>query len=637
MLPGSLRVALPELQERQRVASDTFKKLAAAVTNKTVRPAVLWGLLPTLGKWEAHRARRQLRNDYPDCALFDMKPRFVFELPLLDKSGLIEWFEQKSRRPLIRDEADFGRIRKYSAKTLPDCFEELSRRLQGLDPASLTPEEQLGRCFLLAQEGVRSQEHVRQLVSLAEMSPELTGLGLRLIAALTVEKPEAFEFVLKHSNYPTRYGSRSLLEMDPLQTFRASSLAPRLLQLRSNWEHLAIFRRLDLSLQNMTLEAPPDDWIAWARRADALDKAKPEIVTKHYLPTSFQVVLDLLLRSHKAPPVALLEQLYEDYPAHRPRIARHLWTAQGTRGLETAITTINTTDDKDYLSTATTTILALGQPSDLARITYRRVDQLPHFPWGETLGSRLLKLCRERATPPEAWPFVEAYYLAELKNATNYNSDCVRAFETMGNPRAIPYLKHIVRHELPKEDAAIALGSLQLKVKRSFAPPNELTRKAGKLLHYGVPNTEFNSILEELLAGRTAFLDMLFRRNGPVRRMLKNNQTYILYPGDVRSSSYLPRLGTPAARRFLEVSRDCRLAQRYQLARILSQLDPECHTLLRSAAREAKGNLSQRRTALLALGIARDRSAIPLLDELLKDANLSVNAASALSFFVRGN
>ncbi len=126
---------------------------------------------------------------------------------------------------------------------------------------------------------------------------------------------------------------------------------------------------------------------------------------------------------------------------------------------------------------------------------------------------------------------------------------------------------------------------------------------------------------------------------GADRRLLRLNAVAEYQDQPERDHDWAPwrATGEAGVRQLLDVSVNCSLIARYRLAHALSLMDHQHFAMIRKAAFDHAGDADQRRTAIAALGHARDPEACDGLLATLDDENFRSDAIQALHRFDDAN
>lgn len=549
----------------------------------------------------AHRLSLQIRGEHPEFA-----DHFAFLLKGEHRAAsaekLHQWFEQKRFDPAIRTDDDFARFNTSMQGSVLSLTEtakrELANNVGDLDPSDLSVEQQMGRLYIYCQAGRQTESSLQKLVRLARDHPENTIPALRLLQHLDIEKSSALPFVI--SQLPADMDSKRLRSDDPrwrirnaayqtLRTFETPECAGMLIEfIRSREDSLLIQGAVD-AMSDLTLADHFEGLAAITERVARSSES------------AFMQYLDLLLRSDKARAIAHLTKSQDDYPKLKHRILRALGRAGHRMSLETAFLVYGDEKSSDeHVAAAVSVIGDLADASQVAALPYRAgLEQ-----W---MNEQLVEVIRRRGGDPDAFEFVESFYREFVKGNRKHNHlTCVKAFEEIGDPRAIPYLREILSETERKRDAAHAIGKLLL-------PEHWRPTAAERRFEEAIVAVQRHS--EESAAVRDAWTLLLSRPEESFEKMLKYGQlraflgsaslaTQALEPQD---HLYIRRFGNVAVDKLLDAGNDDSLEGRYLRARLLGILLPDAEMELSRYASATGGNPERRLTAQLALKLYRNR------------------------------
>ncbi|QDT21572.1 hypothetical protein [Gimesia chilikensis] len=573
--------------------------------NITVRPLLMTKLFSRLREKQAYQLVVKIQQEYPD---FQSKlSRLLNSKPGRD-AETDEWIEAKVKSPKIISDSDFERFRIIYNYRGIEARLELIKRLDQLDVAKLDVQEQMGRLFMLCTAGVDSKQNFATLLKLAESNPKRVNESLRFIRELQMDKSAALPFVLnqfdpdlpkkmraKKLTAPAEVWQRRNQALRTLGSFRSPQTATRIIALiQSTDDSLSIQEAME-ALSQMTL---PKHFEELARISDHIAESSASDLIRY---------LELLVRSDdqkKAPPV--LNRLRKQYPELAARITPFLAHYQPSEELARAQTVYqNTKAQEEDLQAAINVLFKYAEPTDIVKLAYRK--GLP-----QRMNQRLVRAIAEKGGDESAYPFVEAYYLEFIQGQKADNDlTCVSAFEEIGDQRAIPYLREIVKKSERKEDAAHAIGNIifdkRIKKKIDYHKLEKLDENIRTLFRDPayITEKERTQALDVLLKDPGESIERMFQR-GDLQSIIDSpdSQRYMM---DRRVFSILNRFGDLPTLLILEKSDGCSLEKRYKIAEILAVLLPESRPLIEAAALDKTADIDRRATARLALKMYQDR------------------------------
>lgn len=586
--------------------------------NMTVRPLLMTALFYRLRGKQAYQVGVEIQQEYPD---------FLGKLSRLRRSRRIDpdrvaetnkWIESKGKSPEIISDSDFARFETiYKNKDYdPDISElqefgkwqEFIKRLNQLDSAKLDVHEQMGRLYMLCTAGVDSKQNFATLLKLAESNPKRVNESLRFIRELQMDKSAALPFVLnqfdpdlpkkmraKKLTAPAEVWQRRNQALRTLGSFRSPQTATRIIALiQSTDDSLSIQEAME-ALSQMTL---PKHFEELVRVSDHVAESSASDLIRY---------LELLVRSDdqkKAPPV--LNRLRKQYPELAARITPFLAQYQPSEELARAQNVYqNSKAQEEELQAAINVLFKYAEPTDIVKLTYRK--GLP-----QRMNQRLVRAIAEKGGDESAYPFVEAYYLEFIQGQKADNDlTCVSAFEEIGDQRAIPYLREIVKNSERKEDAAHAIGNIifdkRIKKKIDYHKMEKLDENIRTLFRDPayITEKERTQALNVLLKDPGETIERMFQR-GDLQSIIDSpdSQRYMM---DRQVFSILNRFGDLPTRLILEKSDGCSLEKRYKIAEILAVLLPESRPLIEAATLDETADYDRRATARLALKMYQDR------------------------------
>lgn len=586
--------------------------------NITVRPLLMTKLFSRLRGKQAYQVGVNIQQEYPDFLDKYSRSRRPRRIDPDRVAETNKWIEAKGKSPKIISDSDFASLETiYKNKDYDPDISELQefgkwqafiKRLDQLDIAKLDVQEQMGRLFMLCTAGVDSKQNFARLLKLAESNPKHVNESLRIIEALQMDKSAALPFVLnqfdpdlpekmraKKLTAPAEVWQRRNQALRTLGSFRSPQTATRIIALiQSTDDSLSIQEAME-ALSQMTL---PEHFEELVRVSDHVAESSESAFIRY---------LELLVRSDhqkKAPPV--LNRLRKKYPELAARITPFLAQYQTAEEIARAQTVYqNTKAQEEELQAAINVLFKYAEPTDIVKLASRK--GLP-----QRMNQRLVRAIAEKGGDESAYPFVEAYYLEFIQGQKADNDlTCVSAFEEIGDQRAIPYLREIVKNSERKEDAAHAIGNiifdkrskrkidynklqmLDENIHTIFRDPTYITEK------------ERTKALDVLLKDPAESIERMFQ-HGALHSIIDapDSQTYIM---DRQVFSILNRFGDLPTRLILEKSEGCSLEKRYKIAEILAVLLPESRPLIEAATLDKTADYDRRATAQLALKMYKDR------------------------------
>jgi len=260
------------------------------------------------------------------------------------------------------------------------------------------------------------------------------------------------------------------------------------------------------------------------------------------------------------------------------------------------------TDIKGELASAVSLLIDLADPKDIAELRYRL--GLPSW-----MNERLVSVIRFKGGDKSVYPFVEAYYqeFARGRKAHNHLT-CVAAFERIGDRRAIPHLREILKTTERKHDASHAIGNLLLdrRVKRDRYVNNQIDVHVQTIARTDSTDESRAAAWEVLLSDRDASVKRMLEF-GPLRSAIEDSRPD-WSEEDRANVAFISRFGDVAALHLLKASDGCSLERRYRIAQVLEILLPDSRPVIQAASEDESADEDRRHTARLALKIFENRS-----------------------------
>lgn len=615
--------------------------------NITVRPLLMTKLFSRLREKQAYQLVVKIQQEYPD---FQSKlSRLLNSKPGRD-AETDEWIEAKVKSPKIISDSDFERFRIIYNYRGIEARLELIKRLDQLDVAKLDVQEQMGRLFMLCTAGVDSKQNFATLLKLAESNPKQVNESLRFIRELQIDKSAALPFVLNQFNpdlriimrakkhtIPIAEWRRQDLAHSALRSFRSPQSAQRIIAfIQSTDDPLIVWSGLEaLIYWNMTL---PEHFEELARisdhvaeysarsftgylkllvRSDDQKKAQPLLNRlRNQYPELALHITPFLAQYQTAEEIARAQSIYQNSKVlvyqnskafyEEPQTAKNV-LSKYAKGTDTTklIFYLNSKALIEELRTAINVLSNHAEPTDIAELTYKKG-------LGHGVNQRLVKVIAEKGGDESVYPFVEAYYLEFIQGQKADNDlTCVSAFEEIGDQRAIPYLREIVKKSERKEDAAHAIGNIifdkRIKKKIDYHKLEKLDENIRTLFRDPayITEKERTQALDVLLKDPGESIERMFQR-GDLQSIIDSpdSQRYMM---DRQVFSILNRFGDLPTLLILEKSDGCSLEKRYKIAEILAVLLPESRPLIEAAALDKTADIDRRATARLALKMYQDR------------------------------
>lgn len=591
--------------ERDPGIGNDLRRLVDNIDNLTVRPLLMTALYATLLQkgelWNAHQLFLQIRTDHPDFGslLDSVSGHHLYQAT--EAAKLHEWVTQTAGAPHIKTEDDLKRFREQSGndsqKLTAAALKALANRVRRLKAESLTLQENMGRHFILCQAGIDTQRNLAMLLQLAEANPLEAQASLRLIQHLTIEKPSALPFVIRQIDLKLRAKARSgKVKTDSFEwirqnyayhamgTFRSPETANQLIEFIKSTDDSLLIDSAITALGHMTL---PDQFEELTGIADRIAALAGSGYIKY---------LDLLMRSDRERAVPFLETLRKRHPKLAAYVMRSLSRSGIRMALPQALEVYRSSSDvEDQLGAAISVIHDMAESKDIAALEYRK--GLPAW-----MNERLVSVIWTRGGDETVFPFVEAYYKEVVQSGKKHDhSICVRAFERIGDRRAIPYLRDIFKSSERKRDVANALGRLLLdrQVKRKRLVDSEMDLNFRAITEPKQPESKRTAAWKELLKTPAESFDHVMIYSA-VRRAL-NDSNSEWGEDDAARCRFISGFGDVAAARLLKESDGCSLHERYRIAHLLTLLLPGSRELIRRTADDETTDEHRRRTALLAL------------------------------------
>lgn len=616
---------------------DEITKLASAVRNESVRPLMLAlqyrDLMTIPNRWRARQLAQLVAEKYP--ASPDITKQRELHPSANDMDKVCAWIEKKSKSPqldfgralfdrpedhtrLINENAS-GNYRVLSSAELT----ELGELLRQQDESKLSLPERVGRHCLLCQAGIDRKKNLQSMLDLGDRHPEVVVSVLNCIAAMSVEKSEAVRFVIRQID-PRQHLNRDLRGDNParlqqmsanwaLQSFRSPKAALPLIAFTGTTEDPLLIQSTMRSLSRM---ATPELFNDLAGIADRLAGSRG-VLSQQYI--------DLLGRCDRPRALLVLPQLRQQFPESSSVISAVLAQLGDRRELDAAIKAYET-GEREVAQNASNVLQNLATPDDIATLKYR--SGLPHW-----CNEQLVFVIRLHGGPPEAFDFVERYYHEFVRGKPKFQyMTCIAAFTVIGDKRALPHLREILTNTERKSDAAQAIGTLQLGLRRSPSAPiiksDNLHSSISRLMNGDSNNARREADWKLVLTDPEVTMQSIMQRE--IRWSIGLNNNGAMSARDLRRFAFLTRFGELPARSLLEASRGCSLPERYQFAQILSLLSVNTLPLIRSSAFDADADESERRTALLALGIVKDDASTNNIAAELNNLEFRMSAIDAL-------
>ena len=590
-----------------RVRTDV-ETLIEETTNPTVRPLLMSALykvmLQNREPWKAHQLALKLQQDHADFAgCFKALRGRRYEGR--EAEELYEWVVKKGKSPRLESKSDFRRFRSQSSNDRfvlsPAALKELVQRVQALDERNLDFHERMGRRFILCHAGIDTKNNLAELLALAEANPKEVVASLKLIQFLKIDKSAALPFVLKQfaPEMRAKLRAKGLLAWQQqhngayyaLRTFRSPKTAARIIEFLHSTDDSLLIQGAVTALSQMTL---PELFDELAGIADRVAGASESAYIQY---------LGLLIRSDRKKAIPLLDDLRERHP----KLARHVMQILGATGRRTELPKAVhiyrwSRDFRGELASAIIVLSDLADPKDIAELRYRR--GLPSW-----MNERLVSVIRFKGGDKSVYPFVEAYYQELVRGQKAHNHlTCVAAFERIGDRRALPHLKEILKTTERKRDASHAIGNLLLdrRIKRDRYVNNPIDEHVQTIARADSTDESRAAAWEALLSDPDASVKRMLQR-GPLRSSIENSR--LDWSREDRANlALVSRFGDVAARHLLEASDGCSLERRYRIARVLEILLPDSHPVIQAASEDESVDEDRRHTATLALKIHENRS-----------------------------
>jgi hypothetical protein len=273
--------------------------------------------------------------------------------------------------------------------------------------------------------------------------------------------------------------------------------------------------------------------------------------------------------------------------------------------LSQALDLYRSSNDEDQLRAAVSIIKIAAEPTDIAALDYRK--GLP-----EWMNEGLVSVIRTKGGDKSVFPFVEAYYEEFIRGQKKFEHlTCVRAFEQIGDQRAIPYLREIFGSTERKRDAAQAIGRLMLdrQINRQDMVNESINQNILAIADPNQPEEKRAAAWKELLQTSEKSFErvMVYSR---VRTALEETDSEWDEDDDA-GCRFISGFGDVAAVRLLKDSVGCSLPLRYRIAHLLKLLPPGSQQLIEAAANDPSADDDRRRTAQLALKLRADFQSPP--------------------------
>ena len=466
-----------------------------------------------------------------------------------------------------------------------------------LDPEKLSLQEKLGRLFILCEADVERKKNLAEFLKLAEANPREAIYALKLIQFLTVEKPEAFPYVLKQFDLQLRDKARAgKVKTDSFEwirenhayyamgSFRSPQTASGLMKFIQSTEDSLLVQGAVSGLSHMTL---PNHFEELTKIADRI------AASSH---SGYIQYLDLLVRSDRKRAEPFLETLRKRHPKLAGYAMRALGRSRSKMALPQALAIYRTSKDvKGQVGSAISVIHELAEPKNIAALEYRKG-------LSDWMNEPLDSVIRTKGGDKSVFPFVEAYYNEFVKGQKKHNHlTCVRAFEQVGDRRAIPYLREIFTTTERKRDASAAIGNLLLdrRIKRPRFTDNSMDRNIRAISRPEPPEEERAAAWKELLKTPEKSFERMMVYS-PLRSAISEAHSEWKEDDAVRLS-FISGFGDLAAKRLLKESDSCSLHQRYRFAHIPTLLLPESRELIQKTAEDDSVDADRQKTAQLAL------------------------------------
>ena len=611
---------------------DVLRKLQKEITNPVIAPLLLAAECRVLFKLQKRSEARQLlsrlRRDYGDLSNAAHPLDFELQFEIEQALERSRWIAAKSRSPVFINEED---IRPFISRNTGEAQELhadeialLAEAVRPLDETKLTVQEKIGRRFLLCQSGVDRKENLAAFVRLAEANPGVVLNSLKLIQVLPVEKAEVLPYVLKqidpklrekkvNSNHPLWL--RQNAAYHALRSFESPEAVPGLIGLIRSTDDALLIQGALQSLKRMTLPELIDGLLSVSERVAGSSVG------------AFYDYLEVIIKADRDKALPRLKAIAAKHPRYTRRITS-LRADLGDRSIVAgAIEDYNNSKSASAAAAAAYVLGRIGEPADLEKLNYRKNLE------AET-NEALLSVIRSKGGTPELFGFVEQYFLDHVRGRKEFQYlTVVRAFEEVGDRRALPYLREILDLTERKQDAAAAIGKLMLdrSVRRQRDDPDrQLQECLFDLDQRELNDEEREQAIQTLLQQPERTMQLAVKR-GHLFGLLTDESGTVWRHQDEKRLTWLRLFGDVAARQLLAETRGRTLEARYTVAKLLGLLPPETSTLLQKTALDRSRDEDERRTAVLALGQRKDSDAIASLAKLLEGELLRGNVIDSLA------
>lgn len=603
--PHSWVSRFPESDLRIR---EDLATLIDKADNVAVRPLLMAALyvskLLNGDAWDAHELTVRIRKDHPDFGqLLDalLKSHYGGR----QAKSMHDWVMETGKSPHMKTEEDFNRFKQRSGNDThmltSGALKALASRVAKLEPGELTLQEKMGRHFILCEANVERQKNLAAFLKLAEANPREAINALKMLQFLTVEKAAALPYVINQIDLQLRDKARAgKVKTDSFEwirqnhayyamgTFRSPATARQLIEFIDSTEDSLLVQGGIQALSHMTL---PDLYEELTGIADHIAASSG---------SGYIMYLDLLLRSNQKKAVPFIETLRDRYPKYAGYVLRALSRSRVRMTLPQALEVYRTSQDvKGQVGTAISVIHNLAEPKDIAALEYR--TGLPDW-----MNERLVSVIRSKGGDASVFPFVEAYYKEFVQGRKKHNHlTCVRAFERIGDRRAIPYLREIFESTERKRDASEALGNLLLdrRIKRPRMTDNSMDLNIRAVSQPETSEEKRAAAWKELLkTPEKSFARVMVY--SALRSALQDSNSEWHEDAAIRLS-FISSFGDIAAARLLKESDGCSLHQRYRIAHVLTLLLPGSRELIQKTAKDKSADPDRRLTAQLALKLVR--------------------------------
>jgi hypothetical protein len=319
----------------------------------------------------------------------------------------------------------------------------LAAHLAARPTDDLSPLQQLAYHLLVAAGGIEEPRHIAEFLSVAKANPDLKADALKLIEAYPRQRSPFVGYVVRHRR-PFDFKDKPWPPALPEDSGAAVIAA-----LGATTDR-GYMRQVLMILEH---EHGVLDFDALRGLSDHVLGAYPNASD-----STGRSFINVLVQSGPAKSPAVLHDLLRRYPRYSWAILPKLGELKDPGVVDAAIEVYQTASDSTEISVAAQVIERNATPAVFTKLHYRKG-------LGKHVGESLTMLVRSQGGGPEAFDFVAQFYLEHVKGQRAVeHTTCAKAFEKLGDPRALPYLREMLDTCERTTDVAEAIAVLERPV-----------------------------------------------------------------------------------------------------------------------------------------------------------------------------